>query len=1854
MKSRINSIIIKLIFGSFLVISFFGITQKSFSQGFNNNEWVFGYCGSSQENSYLSFGKGEDPIVRTLPRTIVIGSENGNVDNNAVAVDPITGQVLFYTNGVLVYNYDNLQIQGAPNGVNGSSEVRQGAAIGTLDFEPDGDKLFYIFHISVTGQLQYSVVDMNASGGAVGNSPPLGAVTTLNQTIGNASGAIAVVKSAQSPSYLLSFEGGFLISRRIEPAEGDFTETDTQSLPFTPKAIIFDEERGQLILIPEDPNEDLMIVDYDTATGTFGSATVIPGSGGQDGIEGAAFSPDGTYLYFSKGDGLFRVPTSDLDAEPELIPIENDVFKIYDIKVGPDGRLYYIYEEVDGGPQLIGRVNNPDEEEIDELEVEEDPFNGVDFCGRAFPQFAPNQDIEPTVDFTWEPDEPCSNNPVQLTSLITPENYRPVSFEWTFNPPLTNEDGQPVEIDFNQEHLLIPEEATTNQSISVTLTVTFPDGTVRTVDKTITLKENDLQANFSTQDTTVCQGPCVDIGSLLEVQQGGSQGGENPNVGGGGQGGDYEYFWSNRRDEGWVTDKDNCVDLPGLYWVLVREPGSDCYAYAEIRVRIWDLPDQSNNIWLFGNGAGLDFNPDPDDPNAGIPRPVTPPHPQNIPAGTTTISDETGQVLFFTDGESVWDLNGDLMANGDNIGGNNQSSEGVIAVPVPQNQTVFYVFTTQRAADGSNQVKYSVVDIKTDNPTGVGNVVTKDNFLFSPSTEHSAALASGDTTWVLFHELGNNTFRAYPVSPFGIGQPVFSSVGSNHGFNTGVGSMKFSPDGSQVAVTIQDGNCSRLEIFNFNQSTGRLTEYALLDLGCNDDQIYGLEFSADGSRIFVSYLGNGGKIEEFLIKNPEAAGDDEDPDLSCGQCFTSARTRAARENCILNSSIRNVLTTDGPFGALQIASDGQIYVARPGQNSIPRIQAGANCEDSFYDDQGVGLAPGTTMNLGLPAFVQQSGSSIPEPAIAGPERLCLDPQVGALGLFEGGGEPDIDFYFWTIQHEDGQFDINDFGGDGEQFQNYEHVFTRPGLFEVTLRVDRCGDPNFYEESIEVLVVASPELTLPDEFTLCVGSPVSLTAIDGYDPSEGLYDFEWRNAAGQLIGDSTSNTIEVTEESIYTVTVSYRVPEGLTAAEFDICPSTKSVFVGPAFDFDLTQSAEEVCYDETLVVFAPNSPLLGQWFYQAEGSPDRVSLGEFFELELVPSSLPSPGLYEIIFVAEDPLIEGCLVEKRAELRVYPLPQVEIVILSDADDCDNPNGSFEITALTDIERLEILETGQIFGPLAAGEMLPVFTGLEPGLYTIQLTSDFGCEFVQTAVIQNLNPPLGLEGYEVSVSPEVCGVDGIEDGEIVLRFVNGPVSGTYQIIRQEDGLLFEGQFTNQDSVLLEVPAGTYAVEVRDANDCAFPQPDLYEVEERNLVDFSVPADVEACGSFVFSPQSESVLNFTLRDSNGTIINAEANGEFIITASGNYVLRGEDPDEIDCPRERTIIVTLSAPPVYELAGPRVDCDLGVYYEAVLGPGVNPNDVFIFWLNANREVVSRNPLFFPTQEGDYFLEVQPNSGALCAVDPIAFTVDDLAAQIEVELTSIPWCYDQELTLIFLNADLTNVALIEWFKVENGVTGPIPTDSDPNPLALTKGVEEPGIYRVVLTSVDGCIVGEAEIEIIQSFIEPPVLEPSYIICAPENEVPTIDPGEYGFYSWILDGEVVSEERIFVPTLAGTYQLVVSDVAGCSFEVEFTVEEDCEIRVIFPNAMIINESNKNFVVYTSDFVDQLEVFIYNRWGELIYYCENSGSNSETAQCAWDGTVNGKFVPIGTYAVVVRYGSTRQNIFRTLKKSITVLE
>ncbi|WP_317174898.1 T9SS type B sorting domain-containing protein [Pararhodonellum marinum] len=1856
-----NLINIKFCLIFILVVSLicFLSIQKGFSQGFNNNEWIFGYCGANEENNYLSFGKDGEAKVASIPGNIPL--ERGNV---AIAIDPISGEILFYTNGELAFNFYNNPLQGvAGAGLGGDADGRQTVGISSFDYQPEegGNKLFYIFYLTPGGQLNYSVIDMNDQGGAPANGPPGGAVTG-GGTIGPASGAVVVVSSPQSPSFLISFDNGNLISRRIENTEGDFTETDQANITGTPKAIIFDEENQKLLIIPEGPNQDIIVVDYNSANGTFGAVSSISQSGGSDPIEGVSYSPDGDFIYFSRGDQLFRIPADDLDAAPVAMPTDNPS-RIFDIKVGPDGSLYYIYEETLGGPQLIGRVTNPDEELLEDLEIEEDPFDGADFCGTIFPSFAPNQDLDPTVDFTWTPANPCTNNPLQLISEITPANYTPESYEWSFTPPLVDEDGQEVDMDFNQQHLLIPAEATTQQSISVTLTVKFADGQELSIPKVINFQENQLQAQFTAQDTTVCDGPgcLIDIGALLEVSQQGGQGGQpgqpgqpgipgQPGQPGQGQQGNYEYFWSNLPDKGWTTDTENCVSLPGAYWVLVREPGAECYVYASMRVKIWDLEDRANNIWYFGDGAGLDFNPDPNNPDGPVPRPVG--HNQNIPAGTTTISDEAGQVLFFTDGSTVWDLSGNVMPNGDNIGGDNNASQSVIGVPVPRDETLFYLFTTQSTGAGSNQVKFSLVDIKgsTQNP-GVGNVLTKDNLLFSPSTEHSAAVESGDTTWVVFHELGNNTFRAYPVSEAGLGLPVFSSVGSNHTFSSGSGAMKFSSDGNRLAVTINDGNCNRVEIFDFDQGTGRLTEYALLDLGCDGD-LYGLEFSDDGNRIFVSYRGGGSRVEEIFIGGNERT-DTSDPDnpvtTTCPTCFENAEDQSAIEQCILQN--RNVVpNTQGlNLGAVQIGPDGQIYVAVVGSNQIGQILVGAECNTSTFNQDGVETMPGTS-NLGLPSFVQNSGSSIPDPSLSGPDQICLDPVEGAFGQFEGGGEPDIDSYFWTILDDSG-VEVFSTGGPGENFQTLEYIFEEDGFFTVNLEVDRCGTPWEETFSLRVEVIAAPIIDLPDNVVFCADEPYTLTAVDPDDPYFDEYIFEWRNAAGELLGEE--NDLEITEESIYTVVVSFAPPEGVDPDAFFGCSSTASVFAGPAFDFELTQTADRACFEEFFVTFAPDTPITGQWFVQKEGDAQRTSLGEFFELEIDVRDLDGPGFYEFTFIGEDPILPGCQVEKSVDFEVLPLANFTLETVTDATDCNTPDGSFQITMLTDAQNVLVLETDfEIDGNIAQGEVILV-ENLLPGIYTVRATRD-GCSFTQTVAIANLNPPDDFL-FEVYATPETCDDLGVSDGSIVIDFLGVPQSGSFTITREENGVQTGGPFTDQVLVTIPVRDGTYAIEISDSTDpnvegCIVPFLDKLEVGNVSVVNFSVREEVTACEAFVFRPQTNEDLVFTITSPNGQVIQEDAEGNFTLTQSGTYTVLGEDVNDINCPDTQEFNLTVVEPVPFTLSEPIVDCDSGIRFEAIL-PSNNPNEVVFLWKNENGNIVGTEQSFIPPNEGGSFsLEVQLNTASDCSLAPIVFEAPSFVANVPVELNALPFCIDDVFTTISIEADLIDVGRIEWYVIENGQPILLTQYTDFEEITVT----ENGLYEVVLINNYDCPVGSDRAQVTKSFTEAPILAESYTICAIENVVEVLNPGNFDEYEWILDDEVVSTDAVFTPTLPGTYELIVRDVLGCEFVLEFVIIEDCELKITFPNAMEINNPNKNFIVFANEYINEIEVFIFNRWGELIFFCEHQNIEPGTSFCPWDGTVVGKAVPIGTYPVVVRFKSNNQNIERTLRKSILVLE
>ena len=65
------------------------------------------------------------------------------------------------------------------------------------------------------------------------------------------------------------------------------------------------------------------------------------------------------------------------------------------------------------------------------------------------------------------------------------------------------------------------------------------------------------------------------------------------------------------------------------------------------------------NIWYFGYGAGIDFN-------SGSPVPISDGQ-LNTEEGCASISDENGDLLFYTDGTTVYNKSHSPMVNGTNL-----------------------------------------------------------------------------------------------------------------------------------------------------------------------------------------------------------------------------------------------------------------------------------------------------------------------------------------------------------------------------------------------------------------------------------------------------------------------------------------------------------------------------------------------------------------------------------------------------------------------------------------------------------------------------------------------------------------------------------------------------------------------------------------------------------------------------------------------------------------------------------------------------------------------------------------------------------------------------------------------------------------------------------------------------------------------------------------------------------------------------------------------------------------------------------------------------------------------------------
>ena len=459
------------------------------------------------------------------------------------------------------------------------------------------------------------------------------------------------------------------------------------------------------------------------------------------------------------------------------------------------------------------------------------------------------------------------------------------------------------------------------------------------------------------------------------------------------------------------------------------------------------LGQREASIWYFGDNAGLDFN-------SGTPLPLLDGQIATL-EGCSSMADNQGNLLFYSDGSTVWNKTHTIMTNGEGLRGSFSSSQAAMIVPVPQNKNLYYIFTpddviTIRETGIPLGFNYAIVDMSLQN--GLGAVTTKNVQLLERCGEQVAAVRNteGDFYWIVTQY--EDKIYSYKLTENGLDpNPVISNNPyPTDNFNNLRGSLKFSPNGSNLAsagVQVFPNYGGKLVLYDFDMGTGMVQNASLLS---DDNVYYGVEFSADGAFLYTSGV-------ELMGSGSSS---------SLGDLFVSQYN--------LNSEIIDESEfTLGLFpnpnqdflgGSLQIAIDKKIYHALPAfQLSVINKPSEIGLEADF-NKYAVDLG-GRRATYGLPPFIQSYFLTQVEI-----QNFC----EGSLTTFKVLDTTNITGIVWDFG------DVNSGDSNFSSEINPSHVFSSEGDYTVNFTVTYLdGSSQDYFEFVSIFSL--PEV--PEEVTL---------------------------------------------------------------------------------------------------------------------------------------------------------------------------------------------------------------------------------------------------------------------------------------------------------------------------------------------------------------------------------------------------------------------------------------------------------------------------------------------------------------------------------------------------------------------------------------------------------------------------------------------------------------------------------------------------------------------------------------------------------------------------------------------------
>jgi hypothetical protein len=498
----------------------------------------------------------------------------------------------------------------------------------------------------------------------------------------------------------------------------------------------------------------------------------------------------------------------------------------------------------------------------------------------------------------------------------------------------------------------------------------------------------------------------------------------------------------------------------------------------------------SNGLWYFGNLMGLNFSSGTATPDYAA---YTNSTITSLEAATV-VADSLGQLIFYSDGDTVWDRNHQSAIT--NLSGTmSESKSQILAFRKPGSLNHYLLFHGTASEDFPGKLMYSeLIDtlntiipyrLNDSLPLPAGALVNGEKLAAVPH-------CNGTDMWIIYCPMNfqvynpalDRAFYVNLVTPNGITNatqtspvPDVYTYANTLPPHNPVGQIKFSHNGKKMLTSSAWGPI----IADFNNITGAITNVQVADLTYFNS--YSVSFSPDAKSIYYN-SGILGQIKGVTISP------------AIGQ---------------------PVLIYPGSVGAgdnvaMQLGPDSLIYFAHRNRNFMGCINNPNNPALSMYVFNQVQFAPlpGLSGFTGMPNLIEARPISYPNPILSYNYLNCGQVQFNIQGCF------DNPTYQWNFGNS-----------TTSTLQNPIATYTATGSYTVTVNV-LSNNVVVYTGTVVVYPIITNN-PITGASVICAGSAA-------YSVPPGYTAYLWTVAGGATITTpNTTNSIQVNATGTFTLT-----------------------------------------------------------------------------------------------------------------------------------------------------------------------------------------------------------------------------------------------------------------------------------------------------------------------------------------------------------------------------------------------------------------------------------------------------------------------------------------------------------------------------------------------------------------------------------------------------------------------------------------------------------------------------------------------------------------------------------------------